>query len=183
MNQGASVTLVGFVATEPKLRAAGNGIPVANMRIGSTDRKIDKDTGEWKDGETNFYSVSCWRALASNSAMCLHKGQRVVVTGKLRVNQWQDRAGQQRREVEVQAETIGLDLNRGVAQFTPRRRSPDDGLNLGEAIRAGLAEAPLADLDGLGQSNDDSEGGMFDEHAIAELDQELDASAAEPAAN
>ena len=105
------------------------------------------------------------------------------MAGKLRVSQWQDRAGQQRREVEVQAETIGFDLNRGVAQFSPLRRSPDDGLNFGEAIRSGLAEAPLADLDGRSQSDSDSGGGMFDEQAIAALDQDLDASAVEPVAS
>ena len=185
MIQGGNVTLVGFVATEPKMRYGGGGVPVAHMRIGSNSRKIDRETGEWKDGETHFYSVSCWRALASNSATCLRKGQPVIVTGKLRVSHWQDRAGQQRSEVEVQADTIGFDLSRGVAQFYRLKRSPDDGLNFGEAIRSGLAEEPRPGpdgLDGLGESSADQDGGVFDEHAIAELDQELDASVAEPAA-
>jgi single-strand DNA-binding protein len=171
----------------------GTGTPVAHMRIGASSRWVDRETGEWKDGETHFYSVSCWRALASNSATCLRKGQPVIVAGKLRVSHWQDRAGQQRSEVEVQADTIGFDLSRGVAQFSRIKRSPDDNLNFGEAVRSGLAEEPLPDLDGpglddsdgqggLGDSTIDQDGGMFDEHAIAELDQELDASVAEPAA-
>ena len=181
MSQGGSVTLVGFVATEPKVHYLTSGTPVAKMRIGSTVRKVDKETGEWQDGETHFYSVKCWRSLASNAATCLHKGQPVVVAGRLRVNRWEDRSGQPRTEVEVEAETIGFDLSRGVAQFTRLKRSPDDGLNLGEAIRSGLVDepAPGSAVSGTSAGQDS---GMFDEHAIAELDQELDASAAEPAA-
>jgi single-strand DNA-binding protein len=175
MSQGGNVTLVGFVATQPKVRYVNSNIPVANMRIGATVRKIDRETGEWRDGETSFYSVTCWRALARNAATCLHKGEPIIVTGKMRVNQWQDRAGGQRSEVVVDADTIGFDLTRGVAQFSRLKHSPDDGLNFGEAIRSGLvAEAGEG---AMGQTD-----GMFDEHAIAELDQELDASAAEPVA-
>ena len=70
MSQGGNVTLVGFVATEPKVRYVNSGTPVANMRIGSTSRKMDRETGEWQDGETNFYTVRCWRSLASNAATC-----------------------------------------------------------------------------------------------------------------
>lgn len=184
MNQGGSVTLIGFVATEPKVRYINSGTPVANMRIGSTVRKMDKETGEWQDGETHFYTVTCWRSLASNAATCLHKGQPVIVAGKLRVSRWEDRAGQPRAEVEVEADTIGFDLNRGVAQFSPVKRSPDDGLNFGEAIRSGLMDeaASGSALDGAGEGGTGRDSGLFDEHAIAELDQELDASAAEPAA-
>lgn len=175
MSQGGSVTLVGFVATEPKVSYVNSSTPVANMRIGSTVRKIDRETGEWRDGETSFYSVSCWRNLASNAAVCLRKGQPVIVTGKLRVNHWESKAGQQRSEVVVDAEAIGFDLTRGVAQFSRLKHSPDGGLNFGEAIRAGLAAEP-------GESATDQAAKLFDEHAIAELDQELDASAAEPVA-
>jgi len=194
MMQGGNVTLVGFVATEPKMRYSGKGVPVVHMRVGASSRWVDRETGDWKDGETHFYSVSCWRALASNSATCLRKGQPVIVAGKLRVSNWQDRAGQQRSEVEVQADSIGFDLSRGVAQFSRLKRSPDDNLNFGEAVRSGLAgesQPGLEGLDGLdgpggprdpGESGADQDAAMFDEHAIAELDQELDASVAEPAA-
>ena len=184
MIQGGNVTLVGFVATEPKTRYSGKGDPVVHMRIGTSSRWLDRETGEWKDGETSFYSVSCWRALASNAATCLRKGQPVIVAGKLRVSNWQDRAGQQRSEVEVQADSIGFDLSRGVAQFSRLKRSPEDSLNLGEALRAGLA-GPAENSGQYGADKDsaDRDGGVFDERAIAELDQELDASVAEPAAN
>jgi single-strand DNA-binding protein len=185
MSQGGSVTLVGFVATEPKVRYVNSGLPVANMRVGSTTRKLDRETGEWRDGETSFYSVTCWRTLARNAATCLHKGEPVIVAGKMRINQWQDRAGTQRSEFVVDAETIGFDLTRGVAQFSRLKRSPDDGLNFGEAIRSGLADESLpgfAAPDGTDEDQAALAGKLFDEPAIAELDQELDASAAEPVA-
>jgi single-strand DNA-binding protein len=192
MMQGGNVTLVGFVATEPKMRYAGT-TPVAHLRVGTSSRWIDRETGDWKDGETHFYSVSCWRSLASNSAFCLRKGQPVIVAGKLRVSHWQDRSGQQRSEVEVQADSIGFDLSRGVAQFSRLKHSPGDDLNIGEAIRAGLAGESLPSPDSAEDGAEDGNGpdesstgpdsGVFDEHAIAELDQELDASVAEPAAN
>ena len=75
----------------------------------------------------------------------------------------------------VDADTIGFDLARGVAQFSRLKHSPDDGLNFGEAVRSGLA-------DGTSDGKTDADSKLFDEHAIAELDQELDASVAEPAA-
>ncbi len=102
-----------------------DGIPVAKMRIGSSVRKIDQETGEWRDGETSFYTVSCWRSLANNAATCLHKGQPVIIAGKLRTDHYEDRSGRQRSEVEVEAETIGFDLRRGMAHFTRNPRSAD----------------------------------------------------------
>jgi single-strand DNA-binding protein len=170
MSQGGSVTLVGFVATEPKVRYVSSNTPVANMRIGSSTRKLDRETGEWQDGQTSFYSVTAWRNLASNAALCLRKGQPVIVTGKLRVNNWETRTGEKRSEVVVDADAIGFDLARGVAQFSRFRREPNDGLNVGEAIRSGLA--PEDGEDATSQASK-----LFDEHAIAELDQELDATA------
>jgi len=178
MSQGGSVTLVGFVATEPKVRYVNSNLPVANMRIGSSVRKIDRETGEWQDGQTSFYSVTAWRNLASNAALCLRKGQPVIVTGKLRLNNWETRTGEKRSEVVVDAEAIGFDLTRGVAQFSRVKPSPNDGLNLGEAIRSGLA--PEDGEDGEDATSQASK--LFDEHAIAELDQELDASALDASA-
>jgi single-strand DNA-binding protein len=185
MNQGGYVTFLGFVATEPRIRVVKDGISVATLRVGSTVRKIDQETGEWRDGETSFYSVSCWRSLANNAATCLHKGQPVIVAGKLRTDRYEDRTGRQRSEVEVEAETIGFDLRRGVAHFTRNPRSADAAaLARGEAIRSGFDEPELT-----GTADGDSDGGdgdaaeMFDDQAIADLEHELDASAADSAAS
>ena len=50
MMQGGNVTLVGFVATEPKMRYSGKGVPVVHMRVGASSRWVDRETGDWKDG-------------------------------------------------------------------------------------------------------------------------------------
>lgn len=180
MNQGGYVTLMGFVATEPRLHVVKNG-PVAHMRIGSTARKLDRDTGEWRDGDTSFYSVTAWRSLASNAATCLHKGQPVIVAGKLRTKRYEDRSGRAREELEVDADAIGLDLKRGVAHFmrTPRPAMDAAAMAQGEAIRAGLGEDGIPD--GPEAPDGDAGTGMFDDRAIAELEHELDASATEAA--
>lgn len=187
MNQGGSVTLFGFVATEPRIRVVKDGIPVAKMRIGSSVRKLDQETGEWRNGETSFYSVSCWRSLANNVATCLRKGQPVIIAGKLRTDHYEDRAGRQRSEVEVEAETIGFDLRWGTAHFTRNPRSADAAaLARGEAIRSGLDVPDDADLEPAGTAGEGGDGDaaeMFDDRAIADLEHELDKSAAEPAAN
>ena len=67
MIQGGNVTLVGFVATEPKVRYVGTGTPVAHMRIGASSRWVDRETGEWVDLPTSYYTVRCWRRLAINA--------------------------------------------------------------------------------------------------------------------
>ena len=186
MRQGGHVTLVGFVATEPRIHQFSDGTAVANLRIGSTARQVDRQTGEWRDGETSFYSVKCWRKLAQNVATCLRKGQPIIVAGKLYTKSYEDRGGQQRSEIEVHADTIGFDLARGEAHFSWNRRSTADpaAMARGEAIRAGLDVEDDASVPGTGQltgagAADGDE--MFDEQEIAELEQELDASAAEPA--
>lgn len=188
MSQGGYVTLIGFVATEPRINQFSDGTDVANLRIGSSSRKLDRETGEWRDGELSFYSVRCRKSLARNAKICLRKGQPIVVAGKLHTRYYQDRSGQQRSDVEVWADTVGYDLARGVAHFSWNQRSSADSSALahGEAIRAGLEgeddPGALADdqLAGIGA---DSGGEMFDEQAIAGLDHELDESAAEPAAS
>jgi single-strand DNA-binding protein len=151
MNQGGYVTLVGFVATEPRIRFLNDGTPVASMRVGSTLRKIDRETGEWRDGETSYFTVKCWRSLAGNTATCLRKGQPVVVSGKLRASRYEDRTGTMRSEVEVEADTVGFDLKRGVAHFmrNPRPAADATAVARGEAIRSGLTE------DGAGVTADE----------------------------
>jgi single-strand DNA-binding protein len=125
MNE-AQVTMVGYIASAPRLFVTKAGRFVANMRVGMTPRKLDKETGQWSDGDTSFVTVTCWRALAANVASCLRKGDPVVVKGRMRVRQYDDKDGNQRVDVEVDASTMGHDLNRGVAHFLRTKRSPGE---------------------------------------------------------
>lgn len=125
MNE-AQVTLVGYVASAPTLALTKAGRFVTNMRVGVTPRRQDRMTGQWSDGDTSYLTVTCWRSLASNVAACLRKGDPVVVKGRMRVRQYDDKDGNQRLSVEVDASTLGHDLTRGVAHFLRTKRSPGD---------------------------------------------------------
>lgn len=144
MYNGATVTLTGHVAKEPSFQLVGNK-PKATIRVAWSPRFRDRVTGEWRDGSTSFASVQCWRNLASNVKASLCKGNAIVVTGRLRVREYEDREGHRRIAVEIDADSIGHDLSRGVTHLLPSLRQPDgagageqpDGLAAGEANRSG----------------------------------------------
>jgi single-strand DNA-binding protein len=130
MSQGGFVTLVGFVAREPYLRETRNGIHVADVRIGATTRMIDRETGEWVDADTSYYTVTCWRRLADHAKASLRKGDPVLVKGRFRTRSYEDKAGRLHDEVQIVADTVGHDLTRGIANYIrparPRQDAADD---------------------------------------------------------
>ena len=125
MNQGGYVTLVGYVAREPTLRATKEGTLVADMRIGTASRYFDKGTGQWQDGDSSYFTVTCWRRLATAAKISLRKGEPVIIRGRFRTRAFVDREGQARTEIEITAEAFGHDLTRGVATFVQRGMPPD----------------------------------------------------------
>ena len=110
------IQVVGNVATEVRFNTTAEGIPVANFRLAATERKFDKETSRWVDGEVNWYTVSCWRALAENVAASIQKGDPIFVTGRLNVRTWErdDRSG---TTLDVTADVVGHDLSRGTSVF------------------------------------------------------------------
>ena len=123
----AQVFLAGYVAREPRFRFTTRGISSATLRVACTPRWVDRETGEWTDGETSFVTVLCWRALADNVAKCLHKGEPVLVKGRLHVRPY-EKDGVSRLAVEIEATSVGHDLARGVASFQrPRRPAAENG--------------------------------------------------------
>jgi single-strand DNA-binding protein len=116
------VTLIGWIAAEPYFTVTGNGHPFLSLRVGVTPRRLDRQTGQWQDTETMFFTVNCWRGLADNvNASEFKRGQPVIVTGRLRVRQY-ERDGNWRFSAEVDAITVGHDLSRGTAHFRPVQR-------------------------------------------------------------
>jgi single-strand DNA-binding protein len=126
MFNDAHISLNGYVATQPQIGETRTGIPSLTMRVAWTPRLIDRVTGEWKDAGTSFLSVRLYRKLAENAATCLRKGDPVIVRGRFIVRDYEDKNGAKRTAVEVDAISIGHDLNRGVAQF--QRVRPQTGL-------------------------------------------------------
>ena len=112
-----SITLTGLVATTPRHLVTSEGLPITSFRLASTQRRYDRGSQKWIDGETNWYTVTAFRQLAVNVVGSVNKGQRVVVNGKLRVRDWEsgDRAG---TTVEVDADALGHDLAWGTSVFT-----------------------------------------------------------------
>jgi single-strand DNA-binding protein len=88
-------TIVGNLVDDPELRFTNTGIAVANMRVAVTQR-IQQD-GEWRDGDTSFLRVNVWRGQAEHLADSLGKGDRVMVTGRLRQRSWETPEGEKRR--------------------------------------------------------------------------------------
>lgn len=110
------LTVMGNVASDPTLRATSSGVKVASFRLASTERRFDKGLNAWRDGDTLFWSVSCWRGLGENVAESLAKGQPVIVHGRLRERSYEV-DGQRRTTLDIDAVTVGHDLSRGVAGF------------------------------------------------------------------
>jgi single-strand DNA-binding protein len=124
------ITVVGNVGADPRTRVVAGGQVVTDFRIASTPRKVDRSTDAWSDGETMWFGVSCWRVLAENVAASLKKGDRVVVTGRLRARSWKTEQGEERSNLEIEAQTVGFDLARGKAvqeRSTPLTVTSDPG--------------------------------------------------------
>ena len=159
MSQGGYVTLVGYLAQDPRQRKIRDGVLVTDLRVGATPRVLDRVTNEWRDGETSYYDVSCWRRLGDHVRASLHKGDPVMIKGKFRSRTWVDKAGVSRTVIDIMADTVGHDLNRGVANYLrPERRLAGAEGDPGSEEPQGMA----VDRD------------MIDDEAIEQFGRELD---------
>jgi single-strand DNA-binding protein len=121
------LTLVGNLTGDPELRFTPSGAAVANFTVASTPRTFDRQTSEWKDGETVFMRCSIWREAAENVAESLHRGARVVVTGRLVSRSWETPEGEKRTVMEMQADEIGPSLRYATASVTKAQRGGQSG--------------------------------------------------------
>jgi single-strand DNA-binding protein len=126
------VTLSGWLGGDVTLRQAG-GVPVAHFRVASTPRRYQRKTDSWEDGDTQWYSVNAWRALAQNCDDSLRRGDPVVVHGKLSAHVWTNKSGLEVTTFEVEAAFVGHDLNRGTSEFRRRKltAAPEPAQDLG----------------------------------------------------
>jgi single-strand DNA-binding protein len=164
MSQGGYVTLVGFVAQDPILRPTKNGVLVTDLRVGATPRVQDRATGQWRDEETSYFSVTCWRRLGENVRASLHKGDPVMIKGKIRSHTYTDRNGVVRSVVDIIADTVGHDMNRGVANYLRQTRPA-----AAESDPAAREPQDAADDREMPEDAD-----MIDDEAIEQLGRELD---------
>jgi single-strand DNA-binding protein len=111
------ITVTGLIATTPRHLVTQDGLAITSFRLASSQRRFDKNQNKWVDGETNWYTITAFRQLAINVAGSFNKGDRVLITGKLRIRDWDngERAG---TSVEIEADAAGHDLSWGSAVFT-----------------------------------------------------------------
>jgi single-strand DNA-binding protein len=121
MSQGAFVTLVGYVAQEPNIRTTKTGKTVTDLRVGITPRYRDQASGEWRDAESSYFTVSCWDRLAHHVRASMHKGEPVLVRGKFKTSTYEDKDGRPRTDTRITADTVGHDLSRGIANYIKHR--------------------------------------------------------------
>ncbi|PWI16657.1 single-stranded DNA-binding protein [Streptomyces sp. Act143] len=112
------ITVVGNLVDDPELRFTPSGAAVAKFRVASTPRTFDRQTNEWKDGESLFLTCSVWRQAAENVAESLQRGMRVIVQGRLKQRSYEDREGVKRTVYELDVEEVGASLRNATAKVT-----------------------------------------------------------------
>ncbi|MHA7304816.1 single-stranded DNA-binding protein [Arthrobacter sp. TMN-49] len=112
-----TVTIKGFATTGIELRTTPTGLVVGDFRMGSNERRLDPITNVWTDGPTNWFRVTVFRALAQNAASSIHKGDRIIVVGKLKISTFLHKDGTPGTNVDIDAESIGPDLKYGTAHY------------------------------------------------------------------
>ena len=118
MANDVTICITGNLVDDPSLRFAPSGAAVANFTIASTPRAFDKQSNEWKDGDTMFLNCSVWRQAAEHVAESLTKGTRVIVQGRLKSRSYDDREGNKRTVFEVDVDEVGPSLARATAVVT-----------------------------------------------------------------
>ena len=122
------ISISGLVATTPRHLVTQEGLPITSFRLASASRRFDRKKNSWIDGETNWFTITCFRQLAINSAASINKGERVLLTGKLKIRDW-DNGERTGTSVEVEADSLGHDISWGTSAFSRTvlvREEPED---------------------------------------------------------
>ncbi|WP_255949444.1 single-stranded DNA-binding protein [Streptomyces odontomachi] len=112
------ITVVGNLVDDPELRFTPSGAAVAKFRVASTPRTFDRQSNEWRDGESLFLTCSVWRQAAENVAESLQRGMRVIVQGRLKQRSYEDREGVKRTVYEIDVDEVGASLRNATAKVT-----------------------------------------------------------------
>ena len=119
--------LVGNMTRDPEIRYTPAGKAVADFGIAYNTRRKNPTSGEWEDGDTSFFDITCWDQLAENVAESLTKGTKVIVIGELRMDSWNDKeSGDKRTKIKVTASTVGPALDFATAEVVKNERSSGD---------------------------------------------------------
>jgi single-strand DNA-binding protein len=150
-----TITVVGNLTDDPELRFTPSGAAVAKFRIASTPRTLDRQSGEWKDGEPLFLACNIWRDAAEHVAESLQRGARVIVQGRLRQRSYETREGEKRTVYELEVDEIGPSLRYATAKVQKMSRSGGGGGGFGSGGGGGNRQQQPSGGGGGGSSFDD----------------------------
>ena len=154
------ITIIGNLTADPELRFTPSGAAVASFTVASTPRQFDRQTNEWRDGETLFMRCSVWRDAAENAAESLEKGMRVIVSGRLVSRSWEDKeTGQRRSVMEMQVDEVGPSLNYATAKVNRTQRGGGGGGFGGGGQQGGFGGGGGGQQGGRGNDDPWSTGG------------------------
>jgi single-strand DNA-binding protein len=161
------ITMAGNLVDDPELRFTPAGQPVARFRVASTPRYLDKNTNEWKDGDSLFLTCNVWRQAAENVAESLTRGTRVIVSGRLRQRSYETKEGEKRTVYEVEVDDVGPSLRNASAKVNKvaRNGSGGSGGSAGPGGSGGRASGGQGSAGGAEADPwaSDSPGGFSDE--------------------
>jgi single-strand DNA-binding protein len=136
------ITVVGNLVDDPELRFTPSGAAVAKFRVASTPRYMDRQTNEWKDGDSLFLTCNVWRQAAEHVAESLQRGMRVIVQGRLRQRSYETKEGEKRTVYEIEVDEVGPSLRNATAKVSKTTRSGGGGF--GGNASSTAAEDPWA---------------------------------------
>jgi single-strand DNA-binding protein len=150
-----TITVVGNLTDDPELRFTPSGAAVAKFRIASTPRTLDRQSGEWKDGEPLFLACNIWRDAAEHVAESLQRGARVIVQGRLRQRSYETREGEKRTVYELEVDEIGPSLRYATAKVQRMSRPGGGGGGFGASNGGGGGNRQSGGGSGGGGNFDD----------------------------
>jgi single-strand DNA-binding protein len=145
-------TVVGTLITQVGRRRLANGTTVVNFRVASNERRFDKATGGWRDGETLYVGVSAWRQLAENIHASFVMGDPIMVRGRLYTRSY-EKDGRRQSITELEADAVGPDLARSTAAVTRMAKRVDVPAPDGSSDDSSAA-VPVAMMDASGDEQD-----------------------------
>ncbi|WP_426595129.1 single-stranded DNA-binding protein [Cellulomonas sp. McL0617] len=158
--QSLDLTVVGWIGTEVRnFHENDGGTPFSTFRLGSTRRWFDKQTGAWKDGQTEWFNVKVWRTTAVNVARSLRKGDPVIVQGRLSTEEWISEQGP-RTSLVLEAASLGHDLAFGSSHFARTMSTAAGADGVAGTVGADGSATEPADVSGL-QELADEESAQF----------------------
>jgi single-strand DNA-binding protein len=161
------ITVIGNITGDPELRFTPSGAAVANFTVASTPRQFDRQSNEWKDGETLFMRCSVWRDAAENVAESLQRGTRVIVSGRLKSRSYETKEGEKRTAIEIEVDEVGPSLRYATAKVNKTQRGgggagfggPSGGGQQGGGQQGGFGGQQQEDPWATGPSSAPQQGG------------------------